>query len=205
MLHPFFTFGKGKGEKTLEKEAWRKELLRRRMALPPAFRRRVGRLVALRLLSLPEVQLARVVGLYADFRGEVPTARLALLLCRAGKTLAFPAVIPWEKRLVFRCVRDRRDLVVGTYGIREPRPDVPSIARRALDVVVVPGVGFDRRGYRLGYGAGYYDRFLRTVRPDCFKVGLAYACQMVPVLPAEAHDLRLDAVVTEEGVFRFQE
>ncbi|MGQ9780388.1 MAG: 5-formyltetrahydrofolate cyclo-ligase [Bacillota bacterium] len=187
----------------MDKETWRRELLRRRTALSPAFRRRAGRLVARQVLSLPEVQAARVVGLYADFRGEVPTLRLAFLLCRVGKTLAFPAVIPQEKRLVFRRVRHRRDLVVGTYGIREPRPDAPPIPLRALDVVVVPGVGFDRRGYRLGYGAGYYDRVLDLLRPDCFKVGLAYACQVVPVLPVDAHDRRLDALVTEEGVWRF--
>lgn len=186
-----------------DKRAWREELLRRRIALPPAFRRRAGREMALALLSLPETMSARIVGLYANFRGEVPTARLGLLLCRAGKSVAFPAVARAERRLVFRRVVHRRQLAAGTYGIREPLPDCPPVAPRALDLVVVPGVGFDRRGYRLGYGAGYYDRFLRTLRPDCFKVGLAYACQVVPILPAEAHDLRLDAVVTEEGVLRF--
>lgn len=186
----------------MDKTIWRRELLRRREGLSPAFRHQVGHATALALLSLPEVMAARLVGLYAHFRGEVPTTRLAYLLCRAGKNLAFPAIIRGEKQLVFRLVRQRRELVPGTYGIKEPLPSCPLVPPRALDVVVVPGVGFDRRGYRLGYGAGYYDRLFPRLRPDCCKIGLAYACQVVPVLPAEDHDRRLDILVTEDGVLR---
>ena len=182
----------------MDKADWRRDLLRRRNVLPPAIRRQATRAIILALLTLPELRMARTIGLYADFRGEVPTARLGLLLCLAGKTVALPVSDRRQKSLIFRRIDHWHQLCRGAYGIREPNPGCPLVPPRALDLVVVPGVGFDRRGYRLGYGMGYYDRLLAELAPGCATVGLAFACQVVPVLPREAFDRPVDLVLTED-------
>lgn len=152
------------------------------------------------VLSLPAVAGARTVGLYADIRGEVPTARLAHLLCLAGKDVALPVTDRSTGRLVFRQLRHRRDLRPGPFGLREPGPHCLEIPPASLDAIIVPGIGFDRRGVRLGYGAGYYDRYLPLLRPDCARIGLAFACQVVTELPRGPHDRGVEAIVTEKGI-----
>ena len=80
--------------------------------------------------------------------------------------------------------------------------DEPAQDPRSIDVVIVPGTAFTPAGDRLGQGGGWYDRFLATVRPDCFKVGVAFAPQLLESLPVEPHDLRVDVVVTDQSVAR---
>lgn len=189
----------------MDKADWRRELLRRRNSLTPAIRRQAARAITLALLTLPELRMARTIGLYADFRGEVPTVRLGLLLCLAGKTVALPVSDRRQKSLVFRRVDHWHQLCRGTYGIREPNPGCLLVPSRALDLIVVPGVGFDRRGYRLGYGAGYYDRLLEELAPGCTKVGLAFACQVAPALPRADFDRPVDLVLTEDESIRPRE
>lgn len=186
----------------MDKADWRQELLRRRNSLPSAIRRQAVKAVTLALLTLPELRMARTIGLYADFRGEVPTARLGLLLWMAGKAVALPVSDRRQKSLVFRRVGHWHQLCRGTYGIREPNPGCPLVPTRSLDLLVVPGVGFDRGGYRLGYGMGYYDRLLAEIAPGCITVGLAFACQVVPALPREAFDRPVALVLTEDESIR---
>ena len=85
----------------------------------------------------------------------------------------------------------------------QPPSEAPRLDALAIDAVLVPGVAFDRAGHRLGYGGGYYDRLLPSLRRDCLRVGLAYDEQVVDELPAEEHDVRLHAVVTPTRLLRF--
>lgn len=174
--------------------------MHRRSALAREYRREAARRMAAAVLSLPAVATARTVGLYADLRGEASTARLAHLLCLSGKAVALPVTGRAAGSLVFRRVRHRHDLQPGPFGLREPGPHCPETPPASLDVIIVPGVGFDRRGVRLGFGAGYYDRYLPLLRPDCLKIGLAFACQVVAELPRDPHDQGMDVIVTEEGM-----
>ncbi|MBN1910696.1 MAG: 5-formyltetrahydrofolate cyclo-ligase, partial [Pirellulales bacterium] len=98
------------------------------------------------------------------------------------------------------------ELSPGAYGIPEPRPELRDLPDRRiepdwLDLVLVPGVAFDRKGGRLGQGAGYFDRFLPTVPAHVPRVGLAFACQLFPKIPMAPHDVRMDCVVAESGIF----
>lgn len=184
----------------LDKSSWRRELAARRSALTLQARRRAAIAITASALSLPAVRTARIIGLYADIRDEVPTARLALLLCSMGKKIALPNSDPATGLLSFRLVGRAGQLKRGNYGIPEPVPSAAPVEPSSIDAVFVPGVGFDRRGYRLGYGAGYYDRFLPLLRPDCVRIGIAFACQIVPELPHGPFDQQMDAIVTEDGV-----
>ena len=98
------------------------------------------------------------------------------------------------------------ELSSGTWGIWEPRPELRDAAGKrgvaeAIDLALIPGAAFDRRGGRLGRGKGFYDRFLPRLRSEALKIGLAFECQLADEIPTEAWDVRMDLVITEVGVW----
>jgi 5-formyltetrahydrofolate cyclo-ligase len=117
--------------------------------------------------------------------------------------ILIPVVDPITDKLVHVELTQDIVLVNNRWGIPEPVAPFKAVTCKLPDMVLVPLLGFDRQGNRLGYGKGHYDRFLACTRPDCLKVGLAFELSHVPSLPTEPHDLRLDAVVTEERVYVF--
>lgn len=151
-----------------------------------------------RLVLTPEFAAATVVALYSPVRNEVFTEEIFTVARHSGKIVAYPRVR--GTLLEFVEVAEQQDLVSGAYGILEPGGTrvVPSAA---LELIVVPGVAFDLTGHRLGYGKGYYDRYLHTRRGQL--AGLCFDFQLVETLPAEAHDVRMNLVVTEERTLRF--
>lgn len=135
--------------------------------------------------------------LYQPIGREMPVSRLVEAALAEGKRLALPRC---ERRGVMHArLWDgaAESLVRSKFGILEPVPSAPVIPPVELDLVVIPGVGFDREGYRLGWGGGFYDRYLPGVGGA--KVGIAFGVQIVDRLPREAHDVQLDGVVTEAG------
>ncbi len=186
----------------VSKQALRRRMIAARQALDPDERARLSRLAQQAVLGSPEWAHAQVVLLYVPVRGEADTSALAEAGRRAGKRLLLPRVERAARRLwLHRWDGTADQLAPGAYGIPEPRPDLPREAPAAVGLVVVPGVAFDRGGYRLGYGGGYYDRLLPELA-GAVKIGLGYGFQLVERIPAEPHDVRLDAVATEEGLWR---
>ncbi len=145
----------------------------------------------------------RVVAGYWPVGFELDGRPLLLGLSAAGWALALPVVTAPDAPLAFRSWRPDDLLVAGGYGIPEPAPSAP-LVRPA--VVLVPLLAFDRAGHRLGQGAGHYDRTLAALRmpgsAPVLAVGLAFAAQEVPAVPASVHDQRLDWIVTEQGAIR---
>jgi 5-formyltetrahydrofolate cyclo-ligase len=180
----------------------RKELRQRRRALPLAQRRQAARRAALHLAHACRRWQVRAVALYLGVAEELDTRPLieALRGLRPGMRLYAPRV---GRDHALHFTRLGPPLVRNRYGIREP-----AVLRRPprLDLIVLPVVGFDEAGRRLGMGGGYYDRLLArsraTRRP--LRVGYAFASQEVRAVPAAAHDVRLDAIVTERGFRRFR-
>lgn len=152
------------------------------------------------LAMLDEIRAARRVALYAGAGDEVPAQDLHATLRQAGIEVAFPLVDGED--LLLRRVDRLEDLEHGFRGLLEPRSICPWVGPEEVEVFVVPGVLFDRAGRRLGRGGGHYDRLLARARPEAFRVGLCYADRVVPELPVEPWDVRVDAVVTEEGIAR---
>jgi 5-formyltetrahydrofolate cyclo-ligase len=180
------------------KRRLRRETVERILALDPADRAAQQAALAERFPGLPGLSAAGTVLLYASaFPEEIDTrAWLAWALAR-GRRLVSPRVDRGERRLRLFEVKDLKvDLVPGTLGIPEPRADAPEVAPVEVDWVLVPGLAFDGRAYRLGRGAGHYDRLLPTLRPDAPRWALCLDCQWVDGLPVEAHDVPLDGVVS---------
>lgn len=148
------------------------------------------------LLQTAEFQRAAAIALYSPVLNEVFTEQLFRAACDAGKLIAYPRVCGAD--LEFVRVAGPGDLAPGSFGVLEPTGS-QLISPDALDLVVVPGVGFDRQGGRLGYGKGFYDRGLHhTQRPGCL-VGLCFELQLLERLPAENHDVHMDIIITEKG------
>jgi 5-formyltetrahydrofolate cyclo-ligase len=142
-----------------------------------------------------------IVSGFLPYKSEITTVPLLNALRRLGWTTALPVVIAPGEPLVFRAWKPGDDLVPGVWDIPIP----PATAAEVLpDVLLVPGLTFDRAGYRLGYGGGFYDRTLeklRKVKPIT-TIGVAYHAQMVEQVPRGAHDVRLDYVMTDEETIR---
>lgn len=131
---------------------------------------------------------------FCAVQGEIDPSALIEALQDAGALLALPRVA--GKHLTFHRWQPGQALVPGRYGIPEPLPDAPQVHPH---IMLVPLVGFDRAGNRLGYGGGFFDRVLADHRPDV-TIGVAYAAQEAPAIPVEAHDQPLDFILTERGL-----
>lgn len=155
-----------------------------------------------RAAALPEVAHAATVLAFASFGSELETTPLLRWALESGKRLCLPRIAGPRAMRALQVTDLERDLQPGRWDIREPRPELPEIPAAELDVVIVPGSIFDPAGGRCGYGGGFYDTYLPLTRPGTPRVALAFELQMVPEVPLEAHDLRVDAVVTEARVVR---
>jgi 5-formyltetrahydrofolate cyclo-ligase len=133
-----------------------------------------------------------VVMTYVAIRSEVELAPLVATR-RAGMTV-LPRV---EGDRLVAALSDT-ELVVSSFGVPEPAGEPVDLA--SIDVVCLPGLAFDRDGRRLGYGAGFYDRFLPLLRPDTLTIGVGFSVQLVDEVPVDSHDRLVDLIVTEEGV-----
>jgi 5-formyltetrahydrofolate cyclo-ligase len=179
------------------KKQLREIMLRRRDSLSSEERALKSRAITARLVGMQELQDARTVMAYASFRSEVDTGPLIAWCREQGKTLALPKVTGPVTLEAF-LVRDPQvDLQPGVWGISEPTSGLERVDPSALDVVIVPGVAFDLRGGRLGYGGGFYDAYLPRLRPDTLLVGAAFQVQVVQRVPMARHDTRVDVLVTE--------
>ena len=170
----------------------RRMLVDRRRALSAEERTRQSRLIRERLTHIPTVRAARVVVGYAATPFEVDLMPWLAEESRRGVTIGLPRTE--GQSMEIRQWREGDSLSVGPFAIREPASAAPALELREIDVVLVPAVGFDRRGHRVGFGLGYYDRFLSTV-PAATKVGVAFDVQVVDRIPEEAHDVSVDWLV----------
>lgn len=161
-------------------------------------RLRKSEAVRKKLFSLKEFKGAKTILFYAAFDGEVETFEMIKQAKKLKKIIALPTVIKAHRRLVPRLVRNLRSgLRRGAYGILEPRKDrCQPIDLSKLDLVLVPGIAFDRSNHRLGRGFGYYDRFLRRLPIGTPAVGLAFDFQLFRRLPdVQPHDVQLSRIV----------
>ena len=158
-------------------------------------------LIQHRVADLPSFKSAKVVGAYCPKGTEVNTQYIINKALEAGKILALPATI--QDEIYFYKISNLNylygdQMIISKFGIKEPSPSKAYLIDD-IDILIVPGIAFDRNGYRLGYGRGYYDRYLS--KKYIFSIGLAYELQVLDEdLPHEQFDQRVTAVATEEKI-----
>lgn len=183
------------------KDELRKAMLQKRQA----HHQEKGHINCLAILDsfirLPEFNSSRCILLYAAKGSEVHTDGIIKSALSLGKKVAMPLTIKGERRLELYEIKSEGELSLGAFGILEP-PALPErrVDPSQVDLAVVPGVSFDLRGHRLGYGKGYYDSLLPRIKG--VKVGLAYCVQLAERIPNEPHDVPVDILVTEEKAIR---
>jgi 5-formyltetrahydrofolate cyclo-ligase len=184
-----------------QKRAIRRAVLADRDALSPEERATRATAIHQRFLRLPEVRTARNVMAFWSFGSEVPTRALLAALADRGVGVGLPRVASGE--LEVRSWREGEPLREAPFGAMEPA-DGAVVDPQAIDVVCVPGVAFDDRGRRVGYGGGYYDRFLASA-PRGLRAAIAFDLQVVQGdLPAGRFDVPIDVVVTEVRTLRWE-
>ncbi|MEM0360223.1 MAG: 5-formyltetrahydrofolate cyclo-ligase [Candidatus Diapherotrites archaeon] len=183
------------------KDSIRKKALEKRQCLSEEQAMQKSKTISRKAFSLPEIQAARTVSCYVGTGSEVKTNFLIEDLLEAGKKVVVPAA--WlEKEMEMRCILSLNDLQKKNRFF-EPKDCCIKVEDcKEISAIIVPGTAFDKKGNRLGYGKGYYDRYLAKLPKKTPIIGLAFECQLVEKIPSEKHDIKVHKIVTEKRIIK---
>ncbi len=186
-----------------DKQLLRRQILAERAALPPDVRAEYSRQTVEHLLAFaPLADCSSVLAFY-PFREEIDIRPFLEAARKRGQDVWLPLTVPDERRIIPYRYSGPDILRQGAYGIFEPDPAKAEPADLArLEAVIVPGVAFDASGGRMGYGAGYYDRFLAQLSRRPLLIGCAFSCQLAAQVPMEPHDFHMDFIAVETGMLQ---
>jgi 5-formyltetrahydrofolate cyclo-ligase len=185
-----------------KKKELRKKVQVLRDVLDPMQQRLLSDKIAANLWSIPEFDSAETILFFISFRSEVDTLSMISRALEEGRTVCIPCTDMGDKSMVASQIMNMdSDLKMGNYNIPEPREEcLRPVPPEQIDVILMPGVAFDPTGGRLGYGGGYYDRFLEKCSPGCKLIALAYELQIVEHVPCADHDHHIHKIVTEKRI-----
>ncbi|MEW6713743.1 MAG: 5-formyltetrahydrofolate cyclo-ligase [Nitrospirota bacterium] len=195
------------------KKSLRESLLAKRDNITGEDKKAKDSVIRKRLFSLEYFKDAKTILFYASFRSEVDTLKAIQNTLKLKKRVALPVVDTEHKQLKLYEVHDISELSTGYMGIPEPVPSrTRSMGLNEIDIEIIPGIGFDLKGNRLGYGAGYYDKLLSHKSKRLSKtkgrittIALAFEEQIAEKIPSEPHDIRVDLIVTDKRVINCKE
>lgn len=186
-----------------KKKAQRRFLLSQRRALTAEQKRVYSAQIVQKIIASAEYKRAKVCFLFASMPDEVQTKELIVDALKAGKRVCLPYITSVEaKTMEASEIFSLDELVAGTYGILSvPKDKLRIVNPRAIDFVLVPAVGFDKAGYRLGMGGGYYDRYLARMDKAHLMAGI-YACQLVDEIIKDDYDAKINTIITETEIIK---
>lgn len=188
--------------KSYRKEDIRKEMIHIRNKMTEGQVNSLSQKIISTLTKLPIFKNSQNIMLYLSFGNEVDTFRLIDYCKELGKSVTVPFCINAGKKIIpteIKSVED--DLVKSSFGYLEPKKEiVKPVSTENIDLIILPGLAFDRGCYRLGFGAGYYDRFLARLNFTVPTIGLVYDFQMIELMPVEDHDIPVDYVITDKRI-----
>lgn len=188
----------------LDAKKLKKEKLHLRDTLSGEQQEQYSSCITEQLLQLDMFQEAETIFVYVDFRSEVKTRSLIMQMQSLGKKVVVPVTLLQERDLLpVRITSLEGDLAPGYASILEPVEAIRNtncVSPEFIDIIVLPGSVFDEHGGRMGYGGGFYDRFVSQKAPQALRVGLCYELQIVPEAPLQDHDERMDVIVTEKRI-----
>ncbi len=182
--------------KMLTKESLRKKILEKLRNHKEEIRLKKSRVIKEKLFKQKEYKRAKVILFYMSFDGEVETREMIRDSLKEGKKVLVPVTRIEKKQIIPSRVLGlcRENLLVGPYNILQPKR-VSEFPINDIDLVIAPGLAFDKRGFRLGRGKGYYDRFLKKISRKTRSIGLAFRFQILKHIPVSSHDLSVDKVI----------
>ena len=183
----------------MDKILIRQKILRHRKDLSPLKKSQAESAMLESLLTWEVFKKAKVIHIFIAKPDEPDTRQIIRNCWISGKRVAVPLVLPNTFNLIHSEIKSFDRLIYGTYGIQEPSPESRIIMTPDMfDLVIVPGVAFDKKGRRIGQGKGYYDRFLELT--SAFRLALAFDCQLLENVPSELNDIPMDAILSESGI-----
>jgi len=183
----------------MKKEMRRAAMEKRNLMSAEQVSERSG-MILRKLFSHPWFIGSHTVFTYVSMNNEAGTDALIKKALEDGRRVCVPRVIPGAEMVAVPIRNPEEDLETGFFNCREPKKHLPHIHENEIDLIIVPGLVFDRCGYRIGYGGGYYDKYLRNIPPGCRTIGLAFSSQITDRLPREEHDVPVMLVITEDQV-----
>ncbi|MGL5479875.1 MAG: 5-formyltetrahydrofolate cyclo-ligase [Clostridium sp.] len=150
------------------------------------------------LISLNSYKRAKKVFIYIGFGSEINTKSLIEIMLKEGKEVFVPKVL--EEEMIALKITSLNNLIESKFKILEPIGEKSDIDGEEFDLIIMPGVAFDRSGNRIGYGKGYYDKYLKDIKSDIKKIALAYELQLIEEIETEEHDLKVDSIITENEI-----
>lgn len=181
----------------------REYYLAKRRGLDEAVRAEKNEKICKNMLASATFRYADIILMYFPKPDEIDIRAVAEAALAAGKRIAFPRCNPEDHTMIFHFVSSLDELTPGSYNIMEPAPTLPEFTREMAETCnvacIVPAVVFDKKGFRIGYGGGYYDRYLAGFRGT--KVGFAYRDFIVNSVPHGRFDLTVDVMITERGLY----
>jgi len=180
------------------KDVARKELKKIRENLSKKEVLEKSRVIGKKLFYLNDFEKSHSILFYVSFNNEVFTHTM-IKKCLNEKEVVVPLSNIQNETLILSKIEKWEDLHLGSYGILEPKRIIEFIPEK-IDLIIVPGVGFDDKGNRLGHGKGYYDKLLQ--KTNARKIGLAFECQIVDKIPTDENDVPVDLIITEKRVIR---
>ena len=195
----FFSFA----DKKKKKDALRELARERKKTVPKEQEQKANEEIQLRLLQSPFFLEAESIFSYVSVEGGVDTKIILETALQMGKRVFVPRCIPGKERLMDAVeIHSMDELSIQYFGLLEPKPEIPASEERNFDLSLIPCVMADKRGGRLGHGAGYYDRFLAKAQGK--KLCLCFSWYLTEKIPMEEMDIPMDALLTEEGYFSFR-
>lgn len=184
------------------KSELRREYTQIREAMDQSDVERLSEKIIDTVLKLPVFKKAKTVMVYLNFKNEVDSLRMIEESYKAGKKVVIPHCVKETMEIIPSELNDiETEIAKGKNGYLQTKKEcVKPVPVEDIDLIIVPGIAFDKRCYRLGFGAGYYDRFLRKLNFEKPTIGLCYDFQIIHSIPTEPHDIPLDFIITEERI-----
>lgn len=185
----------------MDKVFIRKEMIKRREEISLAQKSHMDREILKRLLESKYYNNSNVIFTFVSFKKEVDTHNLIGQALKDGKKICVPRVINKKSGMVACYIDGLHSLTPGCMGILEPGENAVLANKDDMDLIIVPGLAFDRKGGRIGYGGGYYDKFLEELPGDIPKVAIAYDFQIIHYIRMCQHDIKVDLIITDKGIY----
>ncbi len=179
------------------KKRLRNQYRQYRLDIPEDIKAEYDKRICDALMQMVSFRYSETILMYAPLKGEIDIIPIAIKALELGKKVAFPRCVEDPRNLDFKYVNSLDDLSAGSYSIEEPSEELESVVDFSKSICIIPGIVFDREGYRVGYGKGYYDRFLSVY--DGTKFGLAYSECVIDTVPRGRFDKHVDILISEKG------
>lgn len=188
-----------------EKDSIRKQIIEQRDSIDINTKNQYDKNIFNSLVKSEWYKKANTIFAFVSFKSETDTHEIIKYAIQDGKTICVPRIKSKQKGIEIFKIDSFDQLEKGYFGILEPLESCIAVDSKDIDLILMPGVAFDRQGGRLGYGAGFYDRFLSNMSNSVDKIAVAYHFQVLDNIPMDEHDVRINGIVTEEETIRINE